>query len=90
MIQLLIRFWPITLPLLLYLLWMWGKRRRARRAGMELPLWTDGPWVWAVAAALLMAIGGFLLLGLSAEPNRDAVYHPTTYKNGTLIKEQMQ
>jgi hypothetical protein len=90
MIRLLLQFWPITLPLLLYLLWMWLKRRRARRAGIDIPLWKDGPWHWALVAALLIAIGGFLILGLSASPNRDAVYHPTQFNDGQLIRETME
>lgn len=78
------RFWPVTLPLIIYVLWMIYRQRKAKKLGHPVPALKDGPWVWAVAASILLAIGGFLALGLTAEQT-DGTYIPAHMENGELI-----
>lgn len=91
MIRLLfVRLWPVFIPLLLYVAWMIYRRRQARKLGAAIPPWTDGPWVWAVMATLLIAMTGFVLLGLIEPADRDSIYEPAHMENGTLIQERME
>lgn len=69
MIQLLLKFWPILLPLLLYALWRLWQRHKAARNGLPLPRWRDGPWFWIVTASF--GIGMLLLLSLGFSHTAD-------------------
>jgi hypothetical protein len=90
MFRLFIEFWPVLLPLVLYILWMLRRRRRAVKAGETVPEWREGPWMWAIVATFLLIMGGLLILGLSAESNRDSAYKPTQLKDGKLIQERFE
>lgn len=81
----LIYLWPVLLPVVVYLGWLWLARRKARVSGHDvLPGLKDGPWVWMVAASLLIGIACFLLLGLGGETKR--YYRPAELRDGTLIE----
>ncbi len=91
MIKLLItKFWPAFIPILLYLLWLYVRRRKAKKQGEEVPGWRDGPWAYAVIASLLLLIGGFIYLALSADSNRETGYTPKRYEGGKLIPESLE
>lgn len=79
-----LRFWPILLPLVVYILWIAYCRRKARRMGHPVPAFRDGPWVWAVTASLLLAIGGFLWLGFTPD-TQDGTYIPAHREDGRLV-----
>lgn len=90
MLKLLItRFWPALIPLILYLAWLAYARRKAEAKGEEKPGFTDGPWIWPVVLTLLLAIGGFLWLGLSATPE-DGAYKPAHMENGQLVPAKVE
>lgn len=90
MLRLLItRFWPILLPLVLYIVWMLSERRKAAKRGEELPGLADGPWIWAVAASMLMAMGAFIWLGMSSEPET-GTYIPPRLENGKVIPSHLE
>jgi hypothetical protein len=80
----LFRFWPVLIPLIIYLLWMFIVRNKAKRAGEPLPHFKDGPWFWAVVAALATGIVIFIILGLSHQPNTGNYVPPKT-ENGRII-----
>lgn len=82
---LIVHFWPILLPLLLYLLWLVLARRKATKAGEALPVFFDGPWLWTVMATLGLAIGGFIVLGLSAKGDAEGRYVPARVVDGKII-----
>lgn len=81
---LIFRFWPVWIPLVIYLIWFEIVRRRAIKAGLPVPLFREGPWYWAVLSSLLIAVACFIALGLSNEAHKGA-YVPPHMENGTLI-----
>jgi len=84
-----LRFWPVLIPLLVYVLWMINVRSRARKAGEPLPHFRDGPWFWAVVASLCLGIAIFLFLGLSHESNKGE-YLPPHMENGKIVPGQVK
>ena len=82
---LLIRFWPVFIPVIIYLLWQLLRRRKAKQQEEAIPRWLEGPWAYAVATSLLIGIGCFLWFGLMQE-HRTGSYQPTYYKGGQLIR----
>jgi len=84
MLTLLIRFWPVLLPLILYGLWQFSRRRKAHKAGEEKPRWRDGPWFWAVLATLGLAIGCLMFWGFQNEEIK-GTYIPPQLINGKIV-----
>ena len=81
------RFWPVLLPLVLYLVWLAYARRKAGKAGEKKPEFFDGPWLWPTMASLALTIGAFLWLGLSQEPV-NGTYIPAHVVDGKLVPAQ--
>jgi len=79
-----LRFWPVLIPLLVYVIWMISVRNRAKKIGATLPRFRDGPWFWAVVASLLVAVVMFLWIGLNHPENRGD-YVPPHMENGKLV-----
>lgn len=74
----LFRFYPVLLPLLLYLLWLYVVRKKARKKGEVPPRFRDGPIFWVLMASFAIAILCFLLLGFSIESdgNKGSYFPP--------------
>jgi hypothetical protein len=88
MTAILMRFWPVLLPLVLYLIWHEWRNYHAKKAGQERYALRDGPWLWAVAATLGLAVAVVLWFGLSSEPRTHTAYQPAEIKDGKLIPGQ--
>jgi hypothetical protein len=69
MIRLLLYFWPVILPLLICLFFIWRKRRIACKDGVCPPRFRDGPWFWAVIVSLVIGVVLVFALSLSQEQN---------------------
>jgi hypothetical protein len=86
------RFWPVLLPLCIYLAWLWLARRKARKHGHGEPGFFDGPWLLAVVASLLLLILAFVMLGVSS--SADAVtegrYVPARVVNGEIVPAHIE
>lgn len=80
----LFRFWPVLIPLLVYVIWLKVVQRRAVKAGQTVPLFREGPWYWIVFATLMMGLFCFLVLGVSVEGNK-GVYVPSHMDNGVMV-----
>ncbi|MFW0777808.1 MAG: hypothetical protein ACN2B6_08845 [Rickettsiales bacterium] len=78
------RFWPVLIPLLIYWLWHLRNKNKAKKAGSPPPRFRDGPWYWAIIAALVTAFGCFVFIGLSGE-HTDGRYVPPTLKDGKVV-----
>lgn len=61
----LFRFYPVLLPLLVYLLWRYIIRSRARKQGEPIPKFWDAKIFWVLMASLIMGILCFVVLGIS-------------------------
>lgn len=85
----LLRFWPVLLPLLFYAFWMLHCQRKAEKTGQPVPAFKDGPWVLAVTATMILAIIGFVLLRTSSEA-LDGTYIPAHMENGKLVPAEIQ
>lgn len=87
----LFRFYPVLLPLLLYILWHWFAVRRARKNNMPMPRFRDGPIFMLLMASLGMAVLCFLALGFSAvENNNKGSYIPPHMEGGKIVGGQVK
>lgn len=84
MLRFLIRFWPILLPLVLYLIWMMRQRARARRNGQPVPALRDGPVGWTLAATFMALVLCFIWTMLMADPLA-GTYIPAHMENGVIV-----
>jgi hypothetical protein len=80
----LFRFWPVLIPLLVYVLWFEIVGRKAVKAGQAKPLFREGPWYWLVISMLGTALACFVLLGASIE-NHQGKYTPPHMENGVMV-----
>lgn len=81
---LLLRLWPIWIPLLLYLVWLFLAAKRAKKTGEPRPRLKDGPWLTTLLAMLGMTILMLIWLGFSGEPV-DGTYVPAQLIDGELV-----
>ena len=85
MLRLLIfRFWPVLIPLAIYVVWFYAVGRKTTIDGMPVKHFRDGPWYRITLASLLIAVLCFILWG-SFEENRTGHYIPPHTENGTII-----
>ncbi len=80
----LFRFWPVLIPLLVYVVWLRVVGKRAQKAGQAKPLFREGPWYWLVVATLAAAFGCFLFLGASIDGHK-GTYVPPHMENGVMV-----
>ncbi len=74
----LFRFYPVLLPLLLYLIWYYILRGRALKKGEVPPRFRDGPIFGLLMVSLSIAVLCFLMLGFSiASVDSKGGYEPT-------------
>jgi hypothetical protein len=85
MARLLIQFWPVFLPFIIYLLWYLRDRKRRLANGEEVLSFLAGPIWITMLSSVVIGIGMFIWLGLSA-PAEKGEYQRTTLQDGKLIK----
>lgn len=83
------RFWPVFIPLFVYVLWMLLVRRKAKKAGAPLPHFREGPWFWALVASLLTAVVIFISLGLSHSSTKGEYIAPHM-EDGKIVPGRVQ
>lgn len=84
----LFRFYPVFIPLIVYLLWLFIVRRKARKQDKPLPSFYDGKVYWVVISSLLIGIVCFLWLAFSIDGNKGK-YIPSHFENGKMIPSQI-
>lgn len=85
----LLRFWPVLIPLVVYIVWMIRVRNHARRAGEKPPHFGEGPWFWAIVVSLGIGVVMFVVLGLSHEGNQGA-YVPPHMEGGRIVPGEVR
>lgn len=88
MLMILARFWPVLVPVVLYLIWHEIRNRKAVKAGDERRPLHDGPWRWMVSATVALAFGLVLWFGLTEEPRTHTGYQPAKIHDGKLLPGQ--
>ena len=84
MIQFLLKLWPALIPFTLYFGWLSIARAQAKKKGLPITRFTDGPWVMTLIVSLLIGIGCFVFWGFSFEAT-SGDYHPPHLENGKVI-----
>lgn len=84
MIKLLIRFWPVLVPLLLYLVWFLFFRKK-REAEEVTPQWEAWFWIGTLVVSLLIAIVMLVIMGVSTPSDTEGTYVPAKYEDGKII-----
>jgi hypothetical protein len=82
----LIKFWPVWIPLIVYVIWRMALVTRAKRRGEDVPPVTRGPILTTIFATLGIAIACFLWLGIS-EPASDDIPVPPHVVDGKIVRE---
>lgn len=85
----LLRFWPVLLPLLVYLWWLQVVRRKAIKAGLPPLAFRDGPWFWVVVASLVVGVTLLMVMGLSNK-RLTGNYIPPYVNNGKIIEGHVE
>ncbi|MBI1237049.1 MAG: hypothetical protein GC188_10245 [Alphaproteobacteria bacterium] len=80
----LFRFWPVLIPLLVYLIWHAYTRRKALKSGQTPPRFRDGPWFWIVLLSLGTGFACFVSVAMMTEPQKGD-YQPPHMENGVLV-----
>lgn len=70
------RFWPVLIPLALYIFWHELRKRKARKAGEKAAKFHEGPWLMTLSAALVIGVLCMLWYGALAEKNTEVRYTP--------------
>lgn len=85
----LFRFWPVIIPLVIYMIWFKRVERKAVREGKAKPLFREGPWYWLVIATLGVALLCFIFLGASID-NVKGSYVPPHMENGVMVPGKVE
>lgn len=85
----LFRFYPVLLPLIVYLLWFYLVRQRARKKGGEPPKFSDAPVFLLLMSSFIIAIICFLFLALSIDSGSKGNYEPPHMEGEKLIPAQV-
>ena len=76
----------LVLPTVIYLLWVAFVRQRARITGLrDIPLISEGPWVWLILGGLILAIMGLIGFGLLDPSFPAGEILPPRFEDGELL-----
>ncbi len=84
MLQSILKFWPVWVPLFVYLSWYAGACLRAGRTGAQIPTLKDGPWPVTLVVTLVIVIVMFIYLGMETESEKGR-YVPARLQDGELV-----
>ncbi|MBY0407592.1 MAG: hypothetical protein K2Q01_07860 [Rickettsiales bacterium] len=85
----LFRFWPVLLPLVVYVLWLKLAGRREEKAGRPRPRFSEGPLYWLLFSMLGVAVLCFLFLGATMEGQKGE-YVPPHVENGVMVPGEVR
>ena len=77
---------PLVLPTAIYVLWAVYMRRRARMTGSSnIPLISEGPWVWLISAGLVLVIAGLVAFAFLDTSFPAGEVLPPRFEDGVLV-----
>jgi hypothetical protein len=82
---LLLKFWPVLLPLGFYFLWMFIMSRRMGGRERIAEHIRKGLLFWAIISTVVLTIGAFIYWGVSQGDNSAETYVPATTVNGVVV-----
>lgn len=86
----LLKAWPALIPIILYVLWLGYRRRKARQNGEALPGFFSGPWALTFAASLALLATSLIFYGLQQPSDSGTSYRPAELIDGQLIKDRFE
>ena len=66
------------IPIVLYLVYFYIEKHRARKRGVEAPRWENSPWFWLVLSGLILTVAAFILFAVLKDANPLAPVIPPT------------
>jgi len=66
------------IPLVLYVIYFYIERQRAKKKGLDVPRWEDGPWFWVILSGPLLTVAAFVLFAVLKDTNPLAPVIPPT------------
>ncbi|MCY4190191.1 MAG: DUF6111 family protein [Rhodospirillaceae bacterium] len=66
------------IPLILYIIYFYVERRRAKKRGLIGPRWEDSPWFWITLSGLVLTVMAFVLFAVLKDTNPLAPVIPPT------------
>ncbi len=81
---LLLRLWPALIPLLLYLMWLYYRKRQAAKGIETPPELLRGVRFWMLVASFVLLVISFLILDFTRPAHREGKYVPPKYEDGKL------
>ncbi len=85
MTKLLIKFWPVFLPLVIMVVWFLFFKKRAPED--KLPQWESRLWFITLVSALLIALLMLVVMALSQHKQVHENRVPARYENGKIIRD---
>ena len=85
-----LRAWPALIPILIYLLWLYTRRRKAKKADEPLPALLDGPWLYTLMGSVALLAISLIATGLMYDHNEGTGYQPKRFEDGKLIEEELR
>lgn len=89
MTAILIRFWPVLIPLVIYIIWHDSQRRKALKAGETPKRMKEGPWQLMLLSTVVLAVGCMVWFLLTTESHTNMAYQPAQIIDGKLVHGTM-
>ncbi len=90
MIAGLLKFWPVLIPVIIYFLWLTYARHQAKKKGLPITRFTEGPWVWMIVSSLAIAMICFVFWRVQIEPEQGAYSPPQLDRDGRVIPGRIE
>ncbi len=77
---------PLLAPTVVYILWLWYARRRARKSGDTEPAFTKGGLFWSIIAGSILLVGSLIVFAVSGGVAPDSgVYQAPRLEDGKIV-----
>lgn len=83
--MILLRIWPALIPLLLYLVWLYYRKKRVGHEDEMPPVELfRGPLFWSLVASLVLLLISLLFFGVAQPTKREGQYVPPHFEGGKI------